>query len=130
MPAMTRPSGKVAASGASASEPGPNSGASAGSDRILQTWSTISSRAALSASPADRSSQLTGRCRAAVARDRRQALEQLVDQVPRSAAARIASLGGGAAASSTAMADGASGRGGRASGGAGVRAQSGMVGLA
>ena len=45
VPAMTRPSGRVAASGASPSEPGPNRPAKRGSDRIPQTWSAISAAA-------------------------------------------------------------------------------------
>ena len=47
--------------------------------------------------------------------------------VPRIAAARIAGLGGGSASSSVPMADGASGRGGRASGGAARFAHSGIT---
>jgi hypothetical protein len=41
----------------------------------------------------------------------------------------MASLGGGALSSSTVIAEGASGRGGRASGGAGFTAQSGTTGV-
>ena len=47
--------------------------------------------------------------------------------VPRRAASRISGLGGGAASRSSTICDGASGRGGRASTGAGCRSQSGMA---
>jgi len=57
VPAITRPSATVAASGASASDPGPNKAAKRASDRMPHTWATISARALGSDTPAERSSQ-------------------------------------------------------------------------
>ena len=57
VPAITRPSASVAASGASPSEPSPNKAEKRLSEMMPQTCSTISLRAAASASPAERSSQ-------------------------------------------------------------------------
>ncbi len=77
--------------------------------------------------PADRSSHRSatdGRAAEATAGNRS---SSWWIHVPRSAAARIAALGAGALSSSVPMDEGASGRGGRASGGAGDVAQSGTV---
>ena len=128
VPAITRPSGKVAASGASPSEPGPNSGAKAASDNTPQTWSAISSRCAASATPADCSSQCSARSRPAFASTSASRSSSWWINVPRLAAARDCGVGGGAGSRSSASCDGASGRGGRGSAGAGARTQSGKAG--
>ena len=105
VPAMTRPSGKVAASGASPSEPGPNNAAKRASDRIPQTCVDDLRRASprRRRPPSARASDRAAPARPA-ARPPASRSSSWWIQVPRSAAARIASLGGGAASSSTAIA--------------------------
>ena len=88
---MTRPSGRVAASGASPSEPGPNKARKAriGEDRADQIGELR--RSAASPTPAERSSQRSADCGRRARLDAGQRSSSWWISVPRRAAARIAS---------------------------------------
>ena len=120
VPAITRPSASVAASGASPSEPGPNSGAkrAIGEDAADLLGNLLPPRGVGDA---------RGTLEPASARSRRSLGSTSASRssswwisVPRLAAARIAALGGGPALVLDDDCEGASGRGGRGSAGAGA----------
>ena len=99
VPAITRPSGKVAASGASPSEPGPEQGANSRDRTGWRRPDRRSPRAALGIGDAGATARAS-----ASARSRRSASatvgnrsSRLWIRMPRRAASRIAALGGGAA---------------------------------